>query len=181
MKMLLNKAMCAIDGAGFDWSDMEDEEIQAKPWALIAFYKDSEFREEEPKKARENNAAPIMKIGVSDDENDVDLSLGMQSVQRSQRPRGNQRNWNGQKSNQLGCNFVFNNKACFICGSFDHIQYSCPNVHKHMAPRAVLMKTGLKTVNTARPVNIVRSVNTGRPFSTVRSLNTVRHSYTAHP
>ncbi|GJU90483.1 putative ribonuclease H-like domain-containing protein [Tanacetum coccineum] len=47
--------------------------------------------------------------------------------------------------------------------------------------RAVLMKTGLKTVNTARPVNIVRSVNTGRPFSTARSFNTVRPSYTAHP
>ncbi|GKF42696.1 hypothetical protein Tco_0126038, partial [Tanacetum coccineum] len=39
---------------------------------------------------------------------------------RSQRPRGNQRNWNGQKSNQLGCNFVFHNKACFNYGSFDH-------------------------------------------------------------
>ncbi|GKB90954.1 ribonuclease H-like domain-containing protein [Tanacetum coccineum] len=52
---------------------------------------------------------------------------------------------------------------------------SCPNVHKHMAPRAVLMKTGLKTVNTARPVNTVRSVNTGRPFSTARqNVNTVR-------
>ncbi|GJS31729.1 putative ribonuclease H-like domain-containing protein [Tanacetum coccineum] len=50
-----------------------------------------------------------------------------------------------------------------------------------MAPRAVLMKTGLKTVNTARPVNTVRSVNTGRPFSTARSFNTVRPSYTAHP
>ncbi|GJU83250.1 hypothetical protein Tco_1285615 [Tanacetum coccineum] len=35
-----------------------------------------------------------------------------------------------------------------------------------MAPRAVLMKTGLKSFNTARPVNTVRSVNTGRPFST---------------
>ncbi|GJY11993.1 hypothetical protein Tco_0381302, partial [Tanacetum coccineum] len=46
---------------------------------------------------------------------------------RSQRPRGNQRKWNGQKSNQLGCNFVFNNKASFIYGSFDHILYSCPN------------------------------------------------------
>ncbi|GJS50803.1 putative ribonuclease H-like domain-containing protein [Tanacetum coccineum] len=91
---------------------------------------------------------------------------------------GNQRNWNGQKSNQLGCNFMFNNKACFNCGSFDHIQYSCP---KHMVPRAVLMKTGLKTVNNARPVNTVRSVNTGRPFSTARSFNTVRPSYTAHP
>ncbi|GJY42090.1 retrovirus-related pol polyprotein from transposon TNT 1-94 [Tanacetum coccineum] len=50
-----------------------------------------------------------------------------------------------------------------------------------MAPRAVLMKTGLKYVNTARPVNIVRSVNTSRPFSTARSFNTVRPSYTAHP
>ncbi|GKA03573.1 hypothetical protein Tco_0676354, partial [Tanacetum coccineum] len=50
-----------------------------------------------------------------------------------------------------------------------------------MAPRAVLMKTGLKSVNTARLVNTVRSVNTGRPFSTARSFNTVRPSYTAHP
>ncbi|GKC96837.1 ribonuclease H-like domain-containing protein, partial [Tanacetum coccineum] len=54
---------------------------------------------------------------------------------------------------------------------------SCP---KHMVPRAVLMKTGLKTVNNARPINTVRSVNTGRPFSTARSFNTVRPSYTAH-
>ncbi|GJZ91165.1 putative ribonuclease H-like domain-containing protein [Tanacetum coccineum] len=50
-----------------------------------------------------------------------------------------------------------------------------------MVPRAVLMKTGLKTVDNARPVNTVRSVNTGRPFSTARSFNTVRPSYTAHP
>ncbi|GKB07842.1 hypothetical protein Tco_0836126, partial [Tanacetum coccineum] len=47
-----------------------------------------------------------------------------------------------------------------------------------MAPRAVLMKTGLKSFNTERPVNTVRSVNTGRPFSTARpfrsTVNTVR-------
>ncbi|GJV72915.1 retrovirus-related pol polyprotein from transposon TNT 1-94, partial [Tanacetum coccineum] len=55
------------------------------------------------------------------------------------------------------------------------------SAHKHMTPRAVLKKTGLKSVNTARPVNTVRSVNTGRPFSTARSFNTVRPSYTAHP
>ncbi|GJT09561.1 putative ribonuclease H-like domain-containing protein [Tanacetum coccineum] len=41
---------------------------------------------------------------------------------RSQSPRGNQRNWNGKKSNQLGSDFVMYNKACFICGSFDHVQ-----------------------------------------------------------
>ncbi|GJY08861.1 hypothetical protein Tco_0377046 [Tanacetum coccineum] len=45
---------------------------------------------------------------------------------------------------------------------------SHPSAHKHMAPKAVLMKSGLKSFNTARPVNTVRSVNTGRPFSTAR-------------
>ncbi|GJV68866.1 hypothetical protein Tco_1484375 [Tanacetum coccineum] len=52
------------------------------------------------------------------------------------------------------------------------------SAHKHMAPRAVLMKTGLKSFNTARLVNTVRSINTGRPFSTARpfrsTVNTVR-------
>ncbi|GJT43243.1 putative ribonuclease H-like domain-containing protein [Tanacetum coccineum] len=206
-----------------------------KDWKEKFFYPANHVREVEPKKVRENNDAPIIEDWVSDDEDDdepnpkvekktviptatkkeyvkpekpVKRSVRYAEMYRSQRPRGNQRNWNGQKSNQLGCNFVFNNKACFNCGSFDHIQYSCPNqqrkrivsgnnynkkdndyysktshssAHKHMAPRAVLMKTGLKSVNTARPVNTVRSVNTGRPFSTARSFNTVRPSYTAHP
>ncbi|GJQ98369.1 putative ribonuclease H-like domain-containing protein [Tanacetum coccineum] len=184
-----------------------------KDWKEKFFSPANHVREEEPKKARENNDAPIIEDWVSDDEDEVEpipkvekktviptatkkefvkpekpvrRSVRYAEMYRSQRPRGNQRNWNGQKSNQLGCNFVFNNKACFICGSFDHIQYSCPktshpSAHKHMAPRAVLMKTGLKTVNTARPVNTVRSVNTGRPFSTARSFNTVRPSYTSHP
>ncbi|GKG56942.1 hypothetical protein Tco_0582293, partial [Tanacetum coccineum] len=30
------KAMCAINGTGFDWSDMADEEIQAN-MAIMAF------------------------------------------------------------------------------------------------------------------------------------------------
>ncbi|GJS03737.1 putative ribonuclease H-like domain-containing protein [Tanacetum coccineum] len=206
-----------------------------KNWKEKFFYPANHVREVEPKKVRENNDAPIIKDWVSDNEDDdepnpkvekktviptatkiefikpktpVKRSVRYAEMYRPHRPRGNQRNWNGQKSNQLGCNFVFNNKACFNCGSFDHIQYSCPNqqrkrivsgnnynkkdndyysktshssAHKHMAPRAVLMKTGLKSVNTARPVNTVRSVNTGRPFSTARSFNTVRPSYTAHP
>ncbi|GJT65349.1 hypothetical protein Tco_1016829 [Tanacetum coccineum] len=179
-----------------------------KDWKEKFFHPANHVREEEPKKARENNDAPIIEDWVSDDEEEVEpipkvekktaiptatkkesvkpekpirRSIRYAEMYRSQGPRGNQRNWNGQKSNQLGCNFVFKNKACFICGSFDHIQYSCPNSYKHMVPRAVLMKTGLKTVNNAKPVNTVRSVNTARPFSTARSFNTVRPSYTAHP
>ncbi|GKC00401.1 putative ribonuclease H-like domain-containing protein, partial [Tanacetum coccineum] len=171
-----------------------------KDWKEKFFCPANQVREEEPKKARENNDAPIIEDWVSDDEEEVEpipkvekktaiptatkkesvkpeksirRSVRYAEMYRSQGPRGNQRNWNGQKSNQLGCNFVFKNKACFNCGSFDHIQYSCP---KHMVPRAVLMKTGLKTVNNASPVNTVRSVNTARLFSTARAFNTVRQN-----
>ncbi|GJY33528.1 hypothetical protein Tco_0417997 [Tanacetum coccineum] len=123
-------------------------------------------------------------------EKPVKKSVRYAEMYRSQTPRGNQRNWNGQKSNQLGSEFVMYNKACFICGSFNHVQAQCknhlremmvygnnykrvnynyttkrthPNAQRNMVPRAVLMKTGLKTFNTAR------TVNTAHPKSTVFS------------
>nr|GEV52198.1 retrotransposon protein, putative, unclassified [Tanacetum cinerariifolium] len=52
---------------------------------------------------------------------------------RSQGHRGNQRNWNNLKSQQLGSNFVMYNKACFVCGSFDHLQ---ANRNYHQKERA---------------------------------------------
>ncbi|GJS01152.1 hypothetical protein Tco_0317660 [Tanacetum coccineum] len=42
-------------------------------------------------------------------------------------PRGNQRNWNNMMSQRLGSNFEMINKACYVCGSFDHLQYDCDN------------------------------------------------------
>ncbi|GKA93374.1 ribonuclease H-like domain-containing protein [Tanacetum coccineum] len=108
-------------------------------------------------------------------ETPVKRTIRYAEMYRSQRPRGNQRNWNGQKSNQLGCHFVLNNKACFIYGCFDHLQYNCPRTsqpgsYKYMTPRAILMKSGLKSLNTSRPINSVRSVNTSRSFSTASML-----------
>ncbi|GJT19317.1 hypothetical protein Tco_0878023 [Tanacetum coccineum] len=41
--------------------------------------------------------------------------------------RENQRNWNVMMSQRLGSNFVMYNKACFECGSFEHLQYKCPH------------------------------------------------------
>ncbi|GKD24258.1 hypothetical protein Tco_1230472 [Tanacetum coccineum] len=95
-------------------------------------------------------------------------------------------------------------KACYVCGSFDHLKYTCKHKInrivkgnnynkedyayysrtyklsevKHMTPRAVLIKTGLKSFNTARPVKTVRST---RPFSTDRSVSTAKSINTAHP
>ncbi|GJU49547.1 hypothetical protein Tco_1219102 [Tanacetum coccineum] len=103
---------------------------------------------------------------------------------RSQRHKGNQRNWNNQKSQQLGSDFVMYNKACFVCGSFDHqkkdyskrmvkpvwnnarrvnhqnsTRMTHPNSKRNMIPQAVLMRPGLKIINTARSraaVNVVK-------------------------
>ncbi|GKC15236.1 hypothetical protein Tco_1012018 [Tanacetum coccineum] len=118
-----------------------------KDWKEKFFYPANHVSEVEPKKVRKNNDAPIIKEWVSDDEDEVETTVVVKKktviptaakiekpvrkpvryaeMYRSQRTRGNQRNWNGQKSNQLGSDFVMHNKACYICGSFDHLQYTC--------------------------------------------------------
>ncbi|GJR53615.1 ribonuclease H-like domain-containing protein [Tanacetum coccineum] len=125
-------------------------------------------------------------------EKPVKRTVRYAEMYRSQRPRGNQRNWNGLKSNQLGNEFVMQNKACFECGSFDHMKLNCPyqqkerevtrnnynrvdydyyaksNTHRHMTPRAVLLRNGLKPLNTARPIYTAQpkpTVNCARPMS----------------
>ncbi|GJV74609.1 hypothetical protein Tco_1506193 [Tanacetum coccineum] len=36
-------------------------------------------------------------------------------------PRGNRRYWNNMMSQRLGSNFEMFNKACYVCGTFDHL------------------------------------------------------------
>ncbi|GJV16172.1 putative ribonuclease H-like domain-containing protein [Tanacetum coccineum] len=131
-----------------------------KDWKEKFFCPANQVREEEPKKARENNDAPIIEDWVSDDEDEVEPIPKIEK--KTVIPTATKKEFVKPETPVRR-------------------SVSCPNVHKHMVPRAVLMKTGLKTVNNARPVNTVRSVNTARPFSTTRSFNTVRPSYTAHP
>ncbi|GKE74184.1 hypothetical protein Tco_1536225, partial [Tanacetum coccineum] len=128
---------------------------------------------------------------------------------RSQSPRENQRNWKNQKSQQLGSDFVMHNKACFVCGCFNHVQAECnyhqrervvsentyirvnynyfakkahPSTHRNMVPREVLMKTGLRSLNTARPITTAHPktiVYSARP---IQKVNTAKGKfYTAMP
>ncbi|GJV11633.1 hypothetical protein Tco_1353174 [Tanacetum coccineum] len=52
---------------------------------------------------------------------------GDQNRLNTHSPRGNQRNWNYMMSQRLGSNFEMINKACYVCGSFDHLQCDCDN------------------------------------------------------
>ncbi|GJV89807.1 hypothetical protein Tco_1533745, partial [Tanacetum coccineum] len=93
--------------------------------------------------------------------------------QNTHSPRHNQRNWNNMMSQKLGSNFEMFNKACYVCRSFDHLQ--------NLVPRAVLMKSGLVSINTARHVNAAHSkttVNVARPMS---YLSETAHSTVKRP
>ncbi|GJW34025.1 hypothetical protein Tco_0054057 [Tanacetum coccineum] len=88
-----------------------------------------------------------------------------------------------QLGKQLGSDFVMIKKACYVCGSFEHLQYTCKhkryvndqkqvkpvwnnskrvnhhystrithlNPKRNCVPKAVLMKTGMRLVNAAKP------------------------------
>ncbi|GJX63338.1 putative ribonuclease H-like domain-containing protein [Tanacetum coccineum] len=157
-------------------SDNENSSVESSPNVVkeTIFHAAKKVEFVKPK----NNEKPVKK------------SVRYAEMYRSQSPRGNQRNWNGQKSNQLGSEFVMYNKACFICGSFDHMKINCPHhqrkrmvtgnnynrvdydyyaktshptTHRNMTPRAVLLKSGLKPLSTVRPVY------TAHPKPTVHS------------
>ncbi|GKD60441.1 hypothetical protein Tco_1297950, partial [Tanacetum coccineum] len=119
-----------------------------------------------------------------------------------QNPRGNQRNWNNLMSQRLGNDFKMTNKACYTCGSFEHLHYVCdknvvrpawnnssrvnhknfsnkmthPYPKRSFVPQAVLTRSGkLSTASAA--VNTVRSVNTAntKAVNTAASKQTVNH------
>ncbi|GJV53292.1 ribonuclease H-like domain-containing protein [Tanacetum coccineum] len=110
-------------------------------------------------------------------------------------PRGNQRNRNNIMSQRVGSDFKMINKACYVCGSFEHLHYVCDKkvirpvwnnssrvndknfankmTHSHpnrgFVPQAVLTRTG--KINTAGT-----KVNTAvRPVNIVGSKPTVNH------
>ncbi|GJS72043.1 hypothetical protein Tco_0704884 [Tanacetum coccineum] len=162
-----------------------------------------------------NTSAPIIKDWNSNDESEIDYTIRPSTEkikyvktvretdapkQNKQHPRGNQRNWKNLMSQRLGSDFKMSNKACYVCGSFEHLHYVCdkkvertvwnnsrrvnhkiftnkithPHPKRSFVPQAVLTKLGkLSTAGAA--VNTVRPVNTAniKAVNTVRSVNTV--------
>ncbi|GJZ74672.1 hypothetical protein Tco_0639137 [Tanacetum coccineum] len=173
-----------------DLSNFGLEEFQQPKFEGYGPKTSKNVSEDTSNEVRESPNAPMVKKLVSDE-------------------KENQRNWNNQKSQQLGSNFVVYNKACFICGSFNHVHANCNyhqrervvygnnytrvnynystkkthlSAHRKIAPRAVLMKTGLRPLNTGRPVNTAHpktTVYSARPMScfSKSSQSTVKRPY----
>ncbi|GJT49810.1 ribonuclease H-like domain-containing protein [Tanacetum coccineum] len=64
---------------------------------------------------------------------------------KSQSPRGNRRNWNGMMTQKLGNGFEFIKKACFVCGSFNHLIKDYDFHDKKMVEKTLLNNKGRVT------------------------------------
>ncbi|GJU89586.1 hypothetical protein Tco_1302009 [Tanacetum coccineum] len=161
----------------------------------------------EPKNIRENSfRPPVIKDWNFDDDSEVEFIPNVEnktvrhsmkkikfaksarepSKQNKHYPRGNQRNWNNLMSQRLGSDFKIINKACFVCGSFEHLHYVCdknvirpvwnnskrvnhknfankmthPHPNRKFVPQAVLTRSGKINTAGASVNTAVRPVNT---------------------
>ncbi|GJT34235.1 putative reverse transcriptase domain-containing protein [Tanacetum coccineum] len=114
-----------------DWESDTDEEDQPKPKVVKKIVESKTVKQDVvsdgklKKKTVFPTAAKIEVVKPKQQEKPVRKPVKYAEMYRSQKPRGNQRNWNNQKSHQLGSDFVMNNKACFACGSFNHLIKDC--------------------------------------------------------
>nr|GEW70334.1 retrovirus-related Pol polyprotein from transposon TNT 1-94 [Tanacetum cinerariifolium] len=100
--------------------------------------------------------------------------------------RGNQRNWNNLKSQQLGKNFEMK-KACYNYSGVDHLSYNCGkwvdhgrswaknnNTHKSMSPKPTIHRPYRPPMRPVRPY-----MNVAQPKRT--SFQKLAHSYSKRP
>ncbi|GJR00909.1 hypothetical protein Tco_0523893 [Tanacetum coccineum] len=68
-----------------------------------------------------------------------------ENLRKSQSSRVNKRNWNGMMTQKLGDGFEFKKKACFVCGSLNHLIKDCNFYENKMVGKSVLNKEGKAT------------------------------------
>ncbi|GJZ56286.1 hypothetical protein Tco_0611479 [Tanacetum coccineum] len=135
------------------------------------------------KEVKKTSDAPIIEDWVSDCDEDETVVLESLNVQKpkqvdqprkvSQNPRNNSTSWNTPMPKKLGVGFQFTPKACFVCGSFNHLIKECDFHDKRMVQKPVLNNvkkgTGQKEVRpvwtNAMRVNHQKISNSRRNFS----------------
>ncbi|GKA68793.1 hypothetical protein Tco_0768710, partial [Tanacetum coccineum] len=68
-----------------------------------------------------------------------------ENLRNSQSSRVDKRNWNGMMTQKLGDGFKFKKKACFVCGSLNHLIKDCNFYENKMVGKSVLNNEGKAT------------------------------------
>ncbi|GJY75377.1 hypothetical protein Tco_0480493 [Tanacetum coccineum] len=105
----------------------------------------------------------------------VMMTVQIENPRKSQSPRVDKRN--GLMTQKLGDGFKFNKKACFVCGSLNHLIKDCNFYENKMVGKSMLNNMGRITVLTKSgnvPVNTAKqgSSRAAVSNSTTRYVNT---------
>ncbi|GJZ58581.1 putative ribonuclease H-like domain-containing protein [Tanacetum coccineum] len=85
----------------------------------------------------------------------------------TQNPKVDRRDWNGKMTQKLGLGFGFTKKACFVCGSYNHLIKDYDFHEKRMAK-----KSGRVPVSVAKQSSFRAAASTGA----VKQVNTATHT-----
>ncbi|GJW24095.1 hypothetical protein Tco_0037906 [Tanacetum coccineum] len=175
-------ALVVQDGiGGYDWSFQAEEDITN--FALMAYTSqgsssssssdsedtDSVFRpktdQTKPKSTKINFVKSDKNVKSVNKEN---THRQEEYPMKSQSHRDNRRNWNGMMTQKLKNGFKFIKKACFVCGSFNHLIKDCDFHDNKMVEKPVLNNKGRVTgQREIRPVwNNAQRVNTTKKLTT---------------
>ncbi|GJV47576.1 hypothetical protein Tco_1437788 [Tanacetum coccineum] len=168
-----------------DLSNSGLKEFQQPEFEGYGFKANKGVCENSSNEIKKTTDAPIIEDWVSDcdeDESEVRI-LKSDNVQQkpkqanqprkvSENPRYNRTNWNEKKTQKLGVGFQFTKKACFVCGSLNHLIKDCDFHDKKMVQKPVLNNvkkgTGQREVrpvwNNAMRVNHQNFSNSRRNF-----------------
>ncbi|GJS00839.1 ribonuclease H-like domain-containing protein [Tanacetum coccineum] len=125
-----------------DLSNSGLKEFQQPEFKGYGFKANKSVCENSSNEIKKTTDAPIIEDWVSDcDEDEFGVRiLKYDNVQQkpkqanqprkvSENPRYNRTNWNEKKTQKLGVGFQFTKKACFVCGSLNHLICRLPNNH----------------------------------------------------
>ncbi|GKC14393.1 ribonuclease H-like domain-containing protein [Tanacetum coccineum] len=195
-----SKAMVAIDGAGFDWSYMADDEVPTN-MALMAF-SDSEITDKSRKGVGfvSYNVVPPPHTGLF---SPLNLDLSYSGLEEFQQPEFEgygpkpiksvsedifnevresldallvEELVSDDKLEKKTADSNYHQRERVVSGNnYTRVNYiysakkAHSSAHKNIVPRAVLMKTGLRSLITVRPINIAH------PKTTVYSAKPTSH------
>ncbi|GKD59326.1 hypothetical protein Tco_1296835 [Tanacetum coccineum] len=175
--------MLAINGAGFDWSYMTDDEVP-KNMALMAFLDSKpEFQGYGPKTSKnvckdildevwKSPDAPLVEELVSDAEKFEKKTIfptNIEFVKQKKNQLGKQLSMMKCTDHKANCNFHQRERVNYTRVNYNYsAQQTHPSAYRNMVPRVVLMKNPLRTLNTARHVNTAHPktiFHSARPMS----------------
>ncbi|GKD72136.1 hypothetical protein Tco_1330418, partial [Tanacetum coccineum] len=99
----------------------------------------------------------------------------------TQNPKVDIRDWNEKMTQKIGLGFRFTKKACFVCGSYNHLIKDCDfhkekmaknSVLKNMGKNTFLTRSGRVPVSAAKQISLRATTST----STFRPVNTATHT-----